>query len=163
MPDMLVKLYTLPPLEPHIAKQAEYGITIRRGIAPEKHHVLTWIKHHFDDDDWVSEADVAFAHIPVGIFLATKNDEIVGFACYDTTRLGFFGPTGVDEAGRGKGTGTALLLACLHDMWARGYGYAVIGGAGPIDFYTKIVGAITIPDSAPGVYAGMLGYDPEGD
>lgn len=162
MPDMLVKLYTLPPLEPHIAKQADYGITIRRGMSPEKHLVLAWIKSHFGED-WVNEADVAFAHIPVGIFLAVKDGEMVGFACYDTTRLGFFGPTGVGEAGRGKGTGTALLLACLHDMWARGYGYAVIGGAGPTDFYTKIVGAILIPDSAPGVYAGLLGYDPEGD
>lgn len=154
---MLVKLYALPSLEPHITRQSEQGIQIRRGIAPEKHRVLAWIKEHFDDN-WVSEADVAFAHVPVGIFLAVKADEVVGFACYDTTRRGFFGPTGVGEAGRGKGTGATLFLACLHDMWAQGYGYAVIGGAGPTEFYTKMVGATVIPDSEPGVYTGMLGY-----
>jgi len=158
MPDMLVKLYALPALEPHITRQAEQNITIRRGLAPEKHLVLAWIKANFEDT-WVSEADVAFAHVPVGIFLAVKEGELIGFACYDTTRRGFFGPTGVGESARGKGTGAALFLACLHDMWAQGYGYAVIGGAGPTEFYTKMVGATAIPDSIPGVYTGMLGYE----
>lgn len=162
MPDMLVKLYVLPPLEPHIAQQTEHSISIRRAIATEKYLVLAWVKAHFGNA-WVSEAEVAFAHIPVGIFIATKDGQMIGFACYDTTRRGFFGPIGVGEAGRGKGTGTALLLACLHDMWAQGYGYAVIGGAGPAEFYAKMVGAISIPDSVPGVYAGMLRNDPEGD
>jgi len=35
MPDMLVKLYDLPPLEPAIACQRERGLTIRRGMPPE--------------------------------------------------------------------------------------------------------------------------------
>lgn len=83
-------------------------------------------------------------------------DKLVGFACYDATCKGFFGPTGVDDVCRGKGVGTALLLACLHDMRAQGYGYAVIGGAGPVAFYEKTVGAIEIPDSKPGIYKGML-------
>lgn len=155
MPDMLVKLYELPPLEPYMIRQREAGITVRRGIAPEKHHVLTWIRQHFSEY-WVSETDVAYSRSPVSCFVATLDESLIGFGCYDTTRLGFFGPTGVSEAARGKGTGAALLLACLHDMYARGYGYAIIGGAGPQDFYTKICGATPIPDSIPGVYAGML-------
>ncbi|MDX2078066.1 MAG: GNAT family N-acetyltransferase [bacterium] len=155
MPDMLVKLYALPPIDPHIARQTENSITIRRGLVPEKHLVLAWIKDHFGDG-WVNEADVAFARTPISIFVAVKDKQLIGFGCYDTTKLGFFGPTGVGEAGRGKGTGAALLLACLHDMWAQGYGYAVIGGVGPADFYTKIAGATLIPDSDPGVYAGLL-------
>ncbi|MEO8397022.1 MAG: GNAT family N-acetyltransferase, partial [Chloroflexota bacterium] len=52
--------------------------------------------------------------------------------------------------------GKALLLACLHDMLAQGYGYAIIGWAGPVEFYVNAVGAIEIPDSRPGVYRGML-------
>ncbi|MEO1645872.1 MAG: GNAT family N-acetyltransferase, partial [Chloroflexota bacterium] len=149
MTDMLVKLYALPSYQD---TQSQHGITIRRAIAPEKHLVLQWIHTHFSDY-WVSECDVAFSRQPVSCFLATMDTRLIGFACYDTTRRGFFGPTGVDESARGRGTGTALLLACLHDMWGQGYGYAIIGGVGPIAFYEKMVGATVIPDSTPGIYA----------
>jgi GNAT superfamily N-acetyltransferase len=155
MTDMLVKLYELPSLAPYLAKQEEAAISIRRALVPEKHHILQWVGEHFGAY-WVSETDVALSRSPVSCFIAVANEEMIGFACYDTTRLGFFGPTGVGEAARGKGTGAALLLACLHDMWAKGYGYAVIGGVGPEDFYAKHAGATVIPDSTPGIYAGML-------
>lgn len=155
MTDMLVKLYALPPLEPALAQQDSHGITIRRGLAPEKHLVLKWIGENFGDY-WVSETDIAFSRQPVSCFIATQDAAITGFACYDTTQRGFFGPTGVGESMRGKGTGRALLLACLHDMRSQGYGYGVIGGVGPVDFYAKSVGATLIPDSSPGIYAGML-------
>ena len=59
-------------------------------------------------------------------------------------------------ARRRQGIGRALLLACLHGMWEEGYGYGIIGSAGPVDFYKKTVGAIVIEDSSPGVYRGML-------
>lgn len=153
--DMLVKLYELPPLEAVITEQAAQGITIRRGLAPEKHHVLAWVRVHFSEF-WVSECDVAFARQPVSCFLAIHEERLIGFGCYDTTRRGFFGPTGVGEAARGRGTGKALFLACLHDMWAQGYAYAIIGGAGPTDFYSKVVGATKIENSYPGIYTGML-------
>ena len=51
---------------------------------------------------------------------------------------------------------TALLLACLHGLKDLGYGYGIIGSAGPVDFYKKCCGAVVIEDSAPGVYRGML-------
>lgn len=155
MTDMLVKLYALPP---NVDTQSEQGITIRRAIAPEKHLVLGWIATHFSEY-WVSECDVAFSRQPVSCFVAVADKALIGFACYDTTRRGFFGPTGVEQAARGRGTGRALLLACLHDMWQQGYGYAIIGGVGPVAFYEKTVGASVIPDSTPGVYAGMLRED----
>jgi hypothetical protein len=159
MPDMLVKLYALPPLAPLIEKQMEQGIIIRRSIPPEKHYAIAWIRRHFNEN-WVSEAEVAYAHTSPSIFIAhtnTPDDErLIGFGCYDTTRKGFFGPTGVSEAARGRGTGAALLLACLHDMWAQGYGYAIIGAAGPVEFYQRTCGATIIEGSIPGVYAGML-------
>jgi len=47
-------------------------------------------------------------------------------------------------------------MACLHDMYSKGYGYGIIGGVGPAEFYTKISGATLIPDSTPGIYGGML-------
>ena len=45
-------------------------------------------------------------------------------------------------------------------MRSEGYGYAIIDGVGPVDFYQKTVGATLIPNSTPGVYDGMLGEDP---
>ncbi len=152
MTDMLVKLYALPPF---VDTQSEHGITIRRALAPEKHMILPWVRQHFSAY-WESECDAAINRQPVTCFIATQEGQLIGFGCYDTTRRGFFGPTGVSETARGKGTGKALLLACLHDMWAQGYGYAVIGGVGPEEFYAKAVGATVIPDSTPGVYAGLL-------
>ena len=158
MNDLLVKLYELPPLAPVLASQQEQGILIRRGIAPEKHIVLDWIETHFGRG-WASETDVAYCNQPNTCFVATVRQRLVGFACYDTTRRGFFGPTGVDEEMRGKGIGKALLLACLHDMYAQGYGYGIIGAAGPVDFYKRAVGAIEIENSSPGVYFNMLRED----
>lgn len=37
-----------------------------------------------------------------------------------------------------------------------GYVYGIIGGAGPLDFYTKHCGATGIPGSEPGIYADPL-------
>jgi len=156
---MLVKLYDLPPLAPALAQQRNQGLSIRRGMAPEKHIVLGWIEQHFNPY-WVSEADVGFAARPPTIFLAHRAETLLGFACYDTSRRNFFGPTGVAESERGKGIGRALLLAALHAMRADGYMYGIIGWAGPVDYYRKVVDAVVIPDSEPpGSYRGMLGTD----
>lgn len=157
MPDMLVRLYDLPELEPVVAKQRAMGITIRRGMAPEKSLVLDWIGQHFTAY-WVSEADVGFAARPPTIFLAHRGERILGFACFDTAHKNFFGPTGVDEAERGRGIGTALLMATLHAMREAGYMYGIIGWAGPVSYYEKAVGAEVIPGTEPpGSYRGMLG------
>ena len=157
MPDMLVKLYDLPELEPILARQRAMGVTVRRGMAPEKFLVLDWIRQHFSEY-WVSEADVGFAARPPTIFVAHSGEKILGFACYDTAHMNFFGPTGVDEAERGRGIGTALLMAALHAMRETGYMYGIIGWAGPVEYYEKAVGAEVIHGSEPpGSYRGMLG------
>lgn len=156
MPDLLVKLYTLPEITPTIEALAAQGIVIRRSLAPEKHVVVEWVRQHFSSH-WASETDVAYTNHPVSCFVATHEGKLIGFACYDSTARDFFGPTGVDDALRGRGVGKALLLACLHDMRSQGYGYAIIGAAGPVDFYVRSVGAIPIEDSWPGVYRGLLG------
>ena len=53
--------------------------------------------------------------------------------------------------------GTALLLPSLEDMKHAGYGYAIIGGVGPADYYAKAVGAVAIEGSDVGIYRGLLG------
>ena len=158
MPDMLVKLYDLPALEPAISQQRAAGNQIRRCLTPEKFLVLAWIREHFSEY-WVSEADAGFSVHPTTVMLAHRGDQVLGFACYDTTFKGYFGPTGVDAAERGQGIGTALLLATLHAMREAGYMYAIIGGAGPVGYYEK-VGAAVIPDTEPSrAYSGMLGTE----
>lgn len=155
MTDMLVRLYDLPPLQPFIDHQNAQNITIRRAIAPEKHVVTAWIRQHFSEF-WLSECEVSYSRNPITTFVAVHEEQMLGFASYDATARGFFGPTGVSEAARGRGTGKALLVATLHDMYQQGYGYAIIGGVGPIEFYNKVVGAEVIENSTPGIYRGML-------
>ncbi len=155
MTDLLVNLNKLPEVKPLIDRLGGQGIDIRRTIAPEKHVVTKWVEQHFGAG-WASETEVAYSNRPTSCWIATHEAKCVGFACYDTSAKDFFGPTGVDETYRGRGIGKALLLACLHDMLAQGYGYAIIGWVGPLEFYANAVGAIEISDSRPGVYRGML-------
>jgi len=154
MGDMLVKLWTLPPLEPALAACASDGVTVRRALAPEKPLVLAWIGRHFAA--WAAEADVAFARQPVACFVALRQGALVGFACHDAIAPDFFGPTGVAEEARGRGIGRALALAALHALKAQGYAYAIVGGVGPAAFYAKAFGATAIDGSTTGIYGGML-------
>ncbi len=160
MPDMLAKLYTLPPVAPLVEQLAADGITVRRALAPEMKVVVDWVRHMFDRGAWADECAVSFARQPVSCWIAVANGVPVAFACYDATYRNFFGPTGVDPQFRGRRIGQALLLAALHDMAAQGYAYAIIGAVGPAEFYRKTVGAVMIEDSAPGIYAGMLRSTP---
>jgi GNAT superfamily N-acetyltransferase len=155
MPDMLVKLYELKDDWSFIAEQGELGITIRKPIGPEKQLIVDWVRENFSDA-WASETDRAISNTPISNFIAIQGGSLIGFACYDATALGFFGPIGVLESCRGKGTGRALLLACLLDMKLKGYGYAIIGAVGPAEFYAKSAGAAEIPDSSPGLWKTWL-------
>jgi len=153
--DMLVKLYDLPASHEALSRLAAAGVSVRRALPPEKHKVLDWVRSTFSAA-WASEADVAFARQPVSCFLAIQGKRLLGFACHDATCRNFFGPTGVDANARGQGIGAGLLLACLDAMRHQGFAYAIIGGVGPADFYTKAVGAIPIEGSEPGIYRGLL-------
>ncbi len=158
MPDLLVPLYRLPARPDETALRAQ-GIVLRRANTFELTRVSQFIQTHFSQG-WADEAAATFGRQPVSCFLTISDGQITGFAAYDSTRRGFFGPTGVDPAHRGKGLGRALLLASLWGLFDMGYAYALIGAAGPVEFYRETVGAIVIPDSAPrtspGVYADLL-------
>ena len=158
MTDMLVRLYDLNDDWSFLADQGRLGVTIRKPIGPEKHLLSRWVEDHFGDA-WASEADKACSNRPVSCFIAIQDGALIGFACYDATALGFFGPTGVSESARGRGTGKALLLACMLDMKLAGYGYAIIGYAGVPEFYRKAIGAFEIPDSTPSIWATWLRSD----
>jgi GNAT superfamily N-acetyltransferase len=151
MADLLVKLYDWQRTD----RPAPEGITIRRAFAAEKRLVAQWVAQRFGER-WASECEISFARQPVACFIATNDLTVAGFATYDATARGFFGPTGVAEESRHKGIGRALLLATLQDMASQGYAYGIIGATTSLDFYRKEVAAIEIPDSTPGFYRGML-------
>jgi len=155
MADMLVRLFDLRDDWSHVEAQAARGIAVRKPIGPEHDQVIAWVRATFGAP-WASEVGAALANRPVSCFVAVQGDSLIGFACYDATARGFFGPSGVAKSSRGRGIGAALLRSCLLDMKLAGYGYAIIGGVGPAEFYRKTVGAVEIPDSTPGIYKGML-------
>lgn len=150
MPDLLVNLLRLPPLEESARKAL-----IRRAQPFELSAVRNFILENFSAS-WADEVSVGFANKPVSVFIATQDKQIVGFAAYECTRRGFFGPTGVVEQHQRKGVGEGLLLSCLWSLREMGYVYAIIGGVGPVRFYQKTVGAIVIPDSEPGIYSDIV-------
>ncbi|MEI7956330.1 MAG: GNAT family N-acetyltransferase [Verrucomicrobiota bacterium] len=155
MIDMLVRLYDLPDAADTYHEVATAGVTLRRARAFEKHSVAAFAREHFSAK-WVSEIEVALSRQPVTCFIATRDQQILGFACYETTQRGFFGPTGVAESARGMGLGKALLFKALEALRELGYAYAIIGGVGPREFYAKACGAIEIPGSEPGIYRDLL-------
>jgi len=157
---MLVKLYNLDETWPD-SSLAVPGIEIRKPLGAEKSLIVQWVRENFGEV-WASEMDITFSRTPVSCYIAQQGREMVGFACYDATALGYFGPTAVAESFRGQGIGKALLLACLLEMKLKGYGYAIIGWIGPQEFYEKAAGAVVIPDSTPGIWKNWL-YKEEND
>lgn len=149
MPDLLVNLLKLPALE------ADTGFILRRAQPFELSPVRQFVAENFSPG-WADEISVGFARQPISVYVATIDQRLVGFAAYECTRRGFFGPTGVVSSARGKGIGKALLLVSLEALREMGYVYAIIGAAGPVRFYQKTVGAIIIPDSEPGIYTDLL-------
>lgn len=151
MPDMLVRLYDLPDPDSYYQRAREAGATIRRAEPWDRFALRTFIEANFWEA-WAPEADLAFSGHPITGFVAMAEGRIAGFAVYECSRRGYFGPTGVREDLRGRGLGAALLFRCLESMWEMGYAYAVIGGVGPAAFYEKVCGAFVIPGSETGVY-----------
>lgn len=157
MPDMLVKLYELGDYSEIYKKLADEGIRIIRPMTPNKTKVRDFVRKTFSDG-WADEIETAFTRFPVSCFIAYDDYEkkIVGFAGYDCTFKDFFGPTGVDPNYRKKGIGSALLLRCFEAMRDEGYGYAIIGSAGPVEYYKKVCGAVVIENSSPGIYKELI-------
>lgn len=155
MTDMLVNLLHLPEVNSSIRQLQEQEIMIRRPIAPEQSIVTKWVRDHFSEG-WASEVMVSFHHQPVSCFVAQRNNQILGFACYEATCKNYFGPTGVLEEARGLGLGKILLVRSLEALRELGYAYAIIGGVGPVEFYKKAVGAEVIEGSESGIYTHML-------
>jgi GNAT superfamily N-acetyltransferase len=140
---------------PALEDTSTQGFIVRHAQPWDLTPVRRFVAENFSPK-WADEMSVGFARQPISVYIATIDRELAGFAAYECTRRGFFGPTGVLQSARGKGIGKALLLASLWSLRELGYVYAIIGAAGPVRFYQKTVGAIIIPDSEPGIYTDAL-------
>lgn len=156
MPDMLVPLLTLPPMEPILARMSAQGVVIRRAHPFEITPIYDFIAANFLKR-WADEVTPCYSRQPISLFIAIRAGAVIGFGAYEAVCRDYFGPTGVAESERQNGIGTALLVACMHGLREMGYAYGIIGGAGPTEFYAKAVGATVIPDSVPGIYSDLLG------
>ena len=165
MADMLVKLYHVTPDQALIARLEQQQITIKRALAPDTGRIIRFIETSAEThwpqesrESWMSECAAAMANHPPTCFAAVQQRTIIGFACYNATAKGFFGPMGVLRESQGKGVGKALLIASLLAMWDEGYGYAIIGwpARSAVGFYEKTVQAQIIEDSSPGIYRRLI-------
>jgi GNAT superfamily N-acetyltransferase len=165
MTDMLVKLYNVKPDHALIARLEGQQITIKRVLAPDSLRVIRFIETSADThwpqeskESWMGECAAALANHPPTCFVAVQQHTIIGFACYNATAKGYFGPTGVLREAQGKGVGKALLITSLLAMWDEGYGYAIIGwpARSAMGFYVKTVQAQVIEDSSPGIYRRLV-------
>jgi hypothetical protein len=154
MPDMLARLYALPDAAPYETRCSAAGIAVRRIDAWDRAPLLRFVTQHFNEN-WASETEFAFAGHPITGFVAVQDGSIAGFAVYESSRRGFFGPTGMREDLRGNGAGALLLIRCLEAMREAGYAYAIIGAVGPAEFYARVVGATVIEGSDPGIYGDL--------
>lgn len=120
---------------------------IRKVAMEDREKLLSFVESQFSKE-WSDTIRGAFSSREPSLYLALdSSDEIIGFAAYDVyqNRKGYFGPMGVSLSNRIAGVGFSLLHYCLREMHEIGYEYAVIGGAGPIEFYEKACNAVVIP------------------
>ncbi|WP_017152285.1 GNAT family N-acetyltransferase [Bacillus bingmayongensis] len=120
---------------------------IRRVTQSDLEELLQFVKYEFGER-WIETVSKGFQEYKEPpIYIAKQNEKIIGFACYDIVRgrKGLFGPMGTAKHNRVKGVGKELLHQCLSDMKQIGYEYAIIGQAGPLEFYEKSCRAQVIP------------------
>ena len=148
--DLIVPLFRLP------AQERAFSNCLIRAVFPaEKNDVVSWIQKEFGRN-WASEFEYAAGLSPISAYIAIERGSILGFACFDAAAKGVFGPTGVSKEGRGRGVGSALLFRALTDMRSLGYAYAIIGAAGPVEYYERTVGAIRIENDSPGFLGSIV-------
>lgn len=156
MADLIVNLYEKDYLKNTNVKLKNDEIKIKRLLSPNSDKLVEFVKTNFTDG-WASEVKAgAYKEHPT-CFIAEHNGEIIGFACYDATAKGYFGPTGVSPKYRGYNVGQMLLLTTLEAMKEAGYGYAVIGSVGESvqGFYAKYVNFLKF-EVKPDLYSRLV-------
>ena len=153
--DMLVKLYEIDVDEVRQLEKKlnDKDVYIKKVLASDMSKVHRFVLENFRES-WADETLKAV--INNKCYIAVRNNEILGFACYDVSMLNIFGPIGVLESQRKLGIGKLLLLKSLLSMKELGYAYAIIGWAGPQEFYARSCGAMPIENSIPGSFENKI-------
>ena len=154
MTDLLVPLYDLEKAE------VPEGFWVGRPLPHQAPVVIRFVEDTFGEA-WAAETETAFSSVPPTVTVAVeeKTGNVVGFCCWDCTARGFLGPVGVERRFRKQGVGEALVLDALRRMREAGYGYAVIGGVGPVSFFSSVCDAREIEGSDPGIYGNPIAED----
>lgn len=150
--DMIASLYNLPQVK------INEKIQIKRAYPSDKDIILDFIKKNFEKN-WIYEAEYAIVSDISKCFVAVDNKKIIGFACFDSSAKGFFGPMGVLKKRRGEKIGATLLYKTLLAMKEYGYAYAIIGWVNDAkEFYEKTINAQVIQNSSPSnsVYSRLI-------
>ncbi len=118
-----------------------FGVT--RATHDRREEILAFIEREFGRI-WRFEVTPAFERPSPPLFLTEEGETTTGFAAHDVNNrgLGFFGPTGVAKAMRGRGLGRRLLLASLADLRTLGFSRVVIPWTDAVEFYAKSCGAV---------------------
>jgi GNAT superfamily N-acetyltransferase len=113
-----------------------------RATHQDRERVLAFVEQHFGRI-WRFEAAKAFERELPPCFIEEEGGAISGFAVHDVNNrgLGWFGPTGVAQAMRGRGTGCRLLRASLADLHRLGCTRGIIPWTDALAFYDKCCGA----------------------
>lgn len=120
----------------------EVGTTaIRRLVPSEWPAFREWMDQTWENQ-WGEEVTTTLDRTPVSCFVAVRDGAYIGFSAYDTNRRALFGPMGSSPQAREHGLGSELLRFCLRDYVDQGLTECEIGWAGPVDFYTKVMGAV---------------------
>lgn len=126
-------------------KTEKLGYSYSRVTLEDKEPLKQFIAKNFSFN-WVKEGPMGYENNPHTTFIAKDaNGTIVGFAAHSVQFPGSFGPTGVLKTIRGKGIGGELFYWTMADMKKQGLKEATIQWIGPIEFYSKVVGAILHP------------------
>ena len=125
-----------------LGRAASLGYELGRALPETAAEVATLVGATFGAA-WACETRRAFEGEPAGVHVARRDGTLVAFAVRDGNNrgLGCFGPAGTWPEHRGKGLGTALLLACLRDLADAGQKSATIAWIGPRSYYEQQVGA----------------------
>ena len=139
--DMIVSLrdYSFPTMQ-------KGHMIFRKAANSDRESLEKFVENEFGTG-WLNSIENGFLQKSIPIFIALRNQEIVGFACFDVVRnkKGLFGPMGTSYSKRTQRIGYTLLHYCLAEMKEIGYEYAVIGEVGPLEFYEKACNAVIIP------------------
>ncbi|RDI45513.1 GNAT family N-acetyltransferase [Falsibacillus pallidus] len=132
---------------PSIMEKSFEDSFIRVARVEEKERVCAFVREHFSADWAETVWNGMETEVPTVFLAENEKGDYIGFAAFDAykKKKGYFGPMGVLPESRQGGMGKNLLLSCLKEMSNRNYEYAVIGGAGPIEFYEKTCCAAVIP------------------